>query len=76
MKIISHRGWWRAEIEKNTPRAFQRTLSAGFGTETDVRDFAVSALGEADRVCRTADVHTGIGSVRAVLAATADRTRG
>lgn len=40
MKIISHRGWWLQPTEKNTLAAFERTISAGYGTETDVRDFA------------------------------------
>jgi len=38
MNILSHRGFWQAESEKNARQAFQSTLSAGFGTETDVRD--------------------------------------
>ncbi|MDP4025840.1 hypothetical protein Q8W71_24725 [Methylobacterium sp. NEAU 140] len=38
MKIISHRGWWRAASEKNTSVAFGRTVAGGYGTETDVRD--------------------------------------
>ncbi|MGO9133994.1 MAG: phosphodiesterase [Methylovirgula sp.] len=42
MNILSHRGFWRAEAEKNARAAFAATLSAGFGTETDVRD----ALGD------------------------------
>lgn len=40
MKIISHRGHWLAPHEKNTGAAFARSFSAGFGTETDVRDQA------------------------------------
>ena len=40
MQIISHRGYWRAPSEKNTRAAFDRTVAAGFGTETDVRDLA------------------------------------
>lgn len=40
MRILSHRGWWRAPHEKNTPAAFRRTLAGGYGTETDVRDLA------------------------------------
>ena len=40
MRIISHRGYWRASAEKNSRAAFARTLEAGFGTETDVRDLA------------------------------------
>lgn len=40
MNIISHRGYWLAPAEKNGRAAFERTLKAGFGTETDVRDLA------------------------------------
>ncbi|MBV9945681.1 MAG: hypothetical protein JOZ69_02410 [Myxococcales bacterium] len=36
--ILSHRGLWRSPEEKNTPDAFARSFSLGFGTETDVRD--------------------------------------
>jgi hypothetical protein len=39
MKILSHRGYWRAEEEKNTPVAFRRSFEHGFGLETDIRDF-------------------------------------
>ncbi|MEE7503752.1 hypothetical protein [Methylobacterium mesophilicum] len=38
MRIISHRGLWKTPDEKNKRVAFDRTLAAGFGTETDVRD--------------------------------------
>lgn len=38
MKIISHRGYWVGEQEKNSTTAFDRALSAGFGIETDIRD--------------------------------------
>ncbi len=38
MKIISHRGYWKSEEEKNTALAFHRSFKLGFGTETDVRD--------------------------------------
>lgn len=37
--IISHRGYWLNDHEKNTRKAFERSFSLGFGTETDVRDF-------------------------------------
>lgn len=40
MKIISHRGWWRVPVEKNSLPAFRRTVEGGYGTETDVRDLA------------------------------------
>jgi glycerophosphoryl diester phosphodiesterase len=39
MKILSHRGYWKVAPEKNTTRAFERSFSLGFGTETDIRDF-------------------------------------
>jgi len=38
MVILSHRGYWKAESEKNTLAAFERSFKLGFGTETDVRD--------------------------------------
>lgn len=38
MKIISHRGFWTSEYEKNTVSAFIRSLKCGYGIETDVRD--------------------------------------
>ena len=39
MKIISHRGYWNQEKEKNSSTAFNRSFSLNFGTETDIRDF-------------------------------------
>ena len=39
MKILSHRGYWKAPIEKNTREAFVRSFALGFGTETDIRDY-------------------------------------
>jgi glycerophosphoryl diester phosphodiesterase len=38
MQIISHRGYWKSEDEKNTLVSFERSFSLGFGTETDIRD--------------------------------------
>jgi hypothetical protein len=38
MHIISHRGYWHSDQEKNRKVAFERSFSLGFGTETDVRD--------------------------------------
>lgn len=38
MEIISHRGYWREPVEKNSVTAFRRSFDLGFGTETDVRD--------------------------------------
>ncbi|MCX8521423.1 MAG: hypothetical protein ORN28_07795 [Rhodoferax sp.] len=40
MKIISHRGYWKAAHEKNQEIAFNRSFHLGYGTETDVRDLA------------------------------------
>lgn len=39
MIILSHRGYWLEEAEKNSLVAFNRSFSLGFGTETDVRDW-------------------------------------
>ena len=39
MKIISRRGYWIDSKEKNTEIAFKRSISEGFGIETDVRDY-------------------------------------
>ena len=38
MEIISHRGYWKNNQEKNTHQAFKRSFDLNFGTETDVRD--------------------------------------
>lgn len=38
MQILSHRGYWLDASEKNTEKAFHRSFTLGFGTETDVRD--------------------------------------
>lgn len=38
MIVLSHRGYWKAETEKNTEEAFHRSFKLGFGTETDIRD--------------------------------------
>ncbi|OIR07000.1 hypothetical protein GALL_109070 [mine drainage metagenome] len=39
MKIISHRGYWKKENEKNKAVSFERSFDLGFGTETDLRDY-------------------------------------
>jgi glycerophosphoryl diester phosphodiesterase len=39
MQIISHRGYWIQPNEKNSIKAFERSFSLGFGTETDIRDY-------------------------------------
>ena len=38
MIVMSHRGLWKEEKEKNTETAFRRSFVLGFGTETDIRD--------------------------------------
>jgi hypothetical protein len=40
MKILSHRGYWKEPDERNSELAFRRSLRAGFGFETDIRDCA------------------------------------
>ena len=40
MRIISHRGYWKHEIEKNSLTALLRSLNTGFGLETDIRDYS------------------------------------
>ncbi len=40
MIILSHRGYWTTQEEKNSVAAFQHTIAEGFGTETDFRDLA------------------------------------
>lgn len=44
LEIISHRGYWKDDSEKNTKIAFQRSFKLGFGTETDVRDMGSQIL--------------------------------
>lgn len=39
MIILSHRGYWKKQEEKNRSAAFERSFSLGFGTETDIRDY-------------------------------------
>lgn len=39
MIILSHRGYWIKELEKNKAIAFERSFRLDFGTETDVRDY-------------------------------------
>lgn len=54
MKIIAHRGYWVKEEEKNTLRAFRHAFSAGYGIETDIRDYTgklVISHNIADRTC-------------------------
>jgi len=58
MIILSHRGYWKDQNEKNQAIAFNRSFSLGFGTETDFRDFQgqlVISHDIADANCVTAD---------------------
>ena len=38
MEILSHRGYWKIQYEKNKIIAFERSFDCGFGVETDIRD--------------------------------------
>ncbi len=38
IEIISHRGFWKKSNEENSLKAFEESLSNGFGIETDIRD--------------------------------------
>jgi glycerophosphoryl diester phosphodiesterase len=44
MEVLSHRGWWLEQSQKNTLAAFERSFEAGFGVETDVRDLGGSLV--------------------------------
>ena len=39
MVILSHRGLWENEKEKNSLEAFKKSFKNDFGTETDIRDY-------------------------------------
>lgn len=39
MIVMSHRGFWKQEDEKNLTIAFKRSFRLGFGAETDIRDY-------------------------------------
>ncbi len=38
MQILSHRGLWQTQEERNNKEGFIRSFAAGCGTETDLRD--------------------------------------
>ena len=38
IQIISHRGLWKEEVEKNSLISFKQSIDSGFGMETDIRD--------------------------------------
>ena len=39
MDILAHRGVWRISEERNSMSSIRAALDAGFGIETDVRDY-------------------------------------
>lgn len=39
MIILSHRGCWGDDVEKNSKESFEKSFELGFGIETDVRDY-------------------------------------
>lgn len=39
MKILAHRGYWNDQILNNSPDALKKALDAGFGFESDLRDY-------------------------------------
>jgi len=39
MIILSHRGYWKTQEEKNLAISFNRSFKLEFGTETDIRDY-------------------------------------
>ena len=62
MKILAHRGCWNETVTNNSPQALRDALEAGFGFESDLRDYmgelvishniADSASQKADEVFR------------------------
>lgn len=42
--ILAHRGYWSQDVEKNSLSALKRAIDAGFGIETDFRDFKGSIV--------------------------------
>jgi hypothetical protein len=39
MIVLSHRGYWKNDMEKNSITAIKRSFELGFGVETDIRDY-------------------------------------
>jgi hypothetical protein len=37
--ILSHRGYWKDDVEKNSITSLERSFGLGFGVETDIRDY-------------------------------------
>ncbi len=58
MKILSHRGYWKEEKEKNTIDAVRKAFDHGFGIESDIRDLdgkLVISHNPADSACPMAE---------------------
>lgn len=58
MKILSHRGYWKKEEEKNTINAIKKAFDKGFGIESDIRDLdgrLVISHNPADSNCSLAE---------------------
>lgn len=58
MKILSHRGYWKEENEKNTIDAINKAFDQGFGIESDIRDLdgkLVISHNPADGTCPMAE---------------------
>ena len=51
MHLISHRGYWVNENEKNKINAFHRAFKFGFGAEIDLREYKGELLVSHDLLC-------------------------
>ena len=67
MIILAHRGFWESEKEKNTLEALEKSLTSGFGLETDIRDYlgelVISHDMAADRSVRVDDLFSLVQSL-------------
>jgi hypothetical protein len=69
MEVISHRGLWKVQTERNSLSAFARSFAMGFGAEIDVRDLDGDLVVSHDPPCSGAlllsdvlDAHHSAGS--------------
>lgn len=51
MELISHRGFWKTENQKNTKEAIASSFNNGWGIETDIRDFKEQLVISHDVAC-------------------------
>lgn len=56
MKILSHRGYWKNQKEKNSLVAFERSFEKGYGIETDIRDLDGHLVVSHDHVTYKSDI--------------------